>query len=202
MKKPITFVSILALGVLLFAAPSWRAIAKTVSVSIGDAAVTSNSVSWPVKYTDAKRITLAKRDVTIAKTGTADYGRLRILDTTPTVRTIKLAQVTGDGTFTAQIAPGSARDAAGNKAPGAGPSQPVTIDTTPPTVEISAPDPALTATGPVVFIVTYSGADTITLKPEDIAINGEYTGDITVEVISPTQRKVTITNIRKKVVPA
>lgn len=50
---------------------------------------------------------------------------------------------------------------------------------------------------------TRSGATNIQVEVQWIdGVTGEDKGDITVEVLSPTQRKVTITNIRKKVVPA
>ena len=204
MKNSLSIIAVGALGALLFALPSWSAISGALRPVIGAAIVKQNSVTWPVTYDGARKINLRKRDITIAKTGTANYGVMRIQSPTPTTRNIKLAQVTGDGTLRAQIAPGTARDAVGNRAPGAGPSDPVTVDNTAPTLTISAPEPAATNTGPVVFIITYEGADTITLKPEDIIINSAdgLIGDVAIEVISPTQRKVTITNIRKAVTPA
>lgn len=203
MKNSLSIIAVGALGALLFALPSWSAISGTLRPVIGAAIVKQNSVMWPVAYDGARKIDLRKRDIVIAKTGTADYSGLRIQSPTSTTRRIKLAGVTGDGTFRAQIAPGTARDAVGNRALGAGPSDPVTVDNTAPTLTISAPDPTVTNTGPVVFIITYDGADTITLKPEDIIINSAegLTGDVAIEEISPTQRKVTITNIRKATPP-
>lgn len=203
MKNSLSIIAVGALGALLFALPSWSAISDTLRPVIGAAAVKQNSVTWPVAYDGARKIDLRKSDVTIAKTGTADYSGIRIQSPTRDTRRIKLANVTGDGTFRAQIAPGTARDAVGNRALGAGPSLPVTVDNTAPTLTISAPEPTVTNSGPVVFIITYDGADTITLKPEDIIINSAegLIGDVAIEVMSPTQRKVIITNIRKATPP-
>ena len=203
MKKSILAVTVLALGAVFFAIPSWSAISSTLKPVIGAARVKPDSVMWPVAYDGASRVTLGRSDVSIAKTGTANYSDIRIGKPTATTRNIKLANVTGDGTLSASIAPNTARDAVGNKAPGAGPSLPVTVDNTATTLTISAPEPTVTNTGPVVFIITYDGADTITLSPSDIIINSAegLIGDVAVEVISPTQRKVTITNIRKATPP-
>ena len=115
MKKPIFTFVVLGIGALLFALPSWSAISGTLRPVIGAAIVKQNSVTWPVTYDGARKIDLKKRDITIAKTGTADYSGLRIQSPTSTTRRIKLANVTGDGTLRAQIAPGTARDAVGNR---------------------------------------------------------------------------------------
>lgn len=54
-------------------------------------------------------------------------------------------------------------------------------DNDPPTISISAPNPAQTLAGPIVYTVTYTGADTVTLDETDITLN--TTGDVTASAV-------------------
>ena len=72
----------------------------------------------------------------------------------------------------------------------------IVIDRTAPTVVIGAPSVPLTAVGPVTVMVTYTGADDITLAPGDVTLNA--TGDVTATVtVSPTgnPRAITLSGI-------
>ncbi len=71
------------------------------------------------------------------------------------------------------------------------------FDTTPPTVSISAPSVTLTKDGPVTFTITYDGADSITLKPEDISfgVSGTAWGEPSVSGSGTTTRTVTISSV-------
>lgn len=71
------------------------------------------------------------------------------------------------------------------------------IDRTSPTLAISAPSVASTETGPVVYTLTYSAADTITLTPAQVTLNTTGSATATVEVAGTgsTTRTVTLTGI-------
>ena len=71
------------------------------------------------------------------------------------------------------------------------------MDTLPPTLVVSAPAPAATATGPVVYTVTYTGADVIPLNRE--MITPVPTGTVAVGTIAVSgtgnSRQVTLSSI-------
>ena len=72
------------------------------------------------------------------------------------------------------------------------------FDVTPPTVSISAPSVALTKSGPVTFTVTYGGADSVTLRQEDLYYQGSGTAygmEVSVSGSGTTTRTVTISSV-------
>ncbi len=170
-------------------------IAPSVSVSTPSAALTSSgSVTYTVTYSGADTITLAKEDITLNKTGTAD-GAVEVSGTGGT-RTVTISGITGDGTLGISIAGATAADDAGNTALPAGPSATFTVDNTAPTVSISAPSATLTASNSITYTVTYAGADTITLASGDITLDKTGTANGTVEVSGTgSARMVTVKGI-------
>ncbi|EFO81529.1 polymorphic outer membrane protein [Oscillochloris trichoides DG-6] len=89
-----------------------------------------------------------------------------------------------------------AHDAAGNAD-----ASPATytwvVDTEPPTLAIGAPSISLTRGGPVSFLVSYSGADGITLSAADVLLEttGTASGVVEVSGTGTSERTVTLRNI-------
>lgn len=153
-------------------------------------------VSFTVTYSGASSITLSPGDVAVNTTGTAS-GIVDVSGTGTIARTVTVQTITGDGSISFSIAGGTATDAAGNVAGTAGPSSAFTVDNTPPSVSISAPSASITASGPITYLVTYSGANTVSLTTGDINLNstGTATGSVAVSGSGTTFRTVAITNV-------
>ena len=68
-----------------------------------------------------------------------------------------------------------------------------------PKLRISSPSQAVTNTGPVTYTLTYTHADTVTLAPEDVALNATGTVNVTAPVVvsgtGASTRTVTISGI-------
>ena len=76
------------------------------------------------------------------------------------------------------------QDVAGNLLVSSVTSGSVTLDNTPPTVTIGAPSETSTASGPVSYLVSYSGANLVSLDESDITLNtsGDASGSVAVSV--------------------
>lgn len=113
--------------------------------------------------------------------------------------TVSVSTGSGSGTLSIDLIDnGSIEDLFGNTLGGnftAGSAY--TIDKTPPGVAIGAPVPAVTNSGPVSFIVTYTGASSVTLVPGDVSLNlsGSANGVVNVSGAGTASRTVTITGI-------
>ncbi len=70
-------------------------------------------------------------------------------------------------------------------------------DVTPPAISIGNPSPVFTRSGPVTYVVTYTGADTVTLANANVTLNKTGTADGTIAVSGTgnTTRTVTISGI-------
>jgi hypothetical protein len=156
----------------------------------------SGPVTWTLTYTGAQGIQLLPEDVSVVATG--DASGTVVLDGTGEMRTISLTNITGDGTLTVSVAPGTASDAAGNEFGGAT-GDPVTVDNTPPAITVGLPSQIRTRTGPVEYMVTYSGADAVTLSASDVTLvsspPGGATGTVSVLGSGLSLRTVRIDNI-------
>ncbi|HYG24795.1 MAG TPA: Ig-like domain-containing protein [Verrucomicrobiae bacterium] len=77
------------------------------------------------------------------------------------------------------------------------PFQITVVDTTPPSISIGAPSIAETSAGPVEFVITYGGADAITLAAQDVTVGqtGSAAGSVLVTGSGLNTRSVIITNI-------
>lgn len=69
--------------------------------------------------------------------------------------------------------------------------------TIPPTISIGAPSTSLTNVGPVTYVVTYEGADSITLASADVTLNttGTTSGTVAVSGTGTVSRTVTLSGI-------
>src|SRR5690606_31424117 len=120
-------------------------------------------------------INLTTANVLVNGTGTAAATLNPIATTGPNSRAITLSNITGNGTLSISIAPGTASDAAGNLAPGAGPSATLVVDNAPPTLVIGEPSVSITNEGPLEYRITYDGASLISLTKADVLVNGTGT---------------------------
>jgi len=98
-------------------------------VSIGSpsvAATRSCPVTYTITYVKADSISLAAKDITLNKTGTAS-GIVSVTGSGIT-RTVTVSNISGDGTLGISIAQGTASDSAGNSAAAVGPSVAFVVD--------------------------------------------------------------------------
>lgn len=134
-------------------------------------------------------------DLIVAHTGTSHSGVT--IEGGPTIFTVSVSGVGGDGTFTIAVDTDSdVQDLTGNALVSSAVSEAVTVDNTSPSITIDAPSSSTTIAGPVTFLVTYTGADTITLSPADVTLNatGSATGTVGVSGSGST-RTVTLSGI-------
>ncbi len=171
--------------------------APTLSFGSPDASQTTGGpVSFLVTYAGADTVNLTSGAVTLNATGTAT-GMVSVTDGSSSTPTVTISNITGDGVLGISIEGGTATDTAGNDAPGAGPSATFAVDNNEPTLAIGAPDVSLTTVGPVSYIVTYDGADSINLTPDAITLNttGTTTGSVSVTNGTTSTPTVTISDI-------
>jgi hypothetical protein len=104
--------------------------APTAEIGTASASQVENGaqITWVITYTDDYfyRSTLTAADVTMNKTGTAN-GNVIVDEGNGASRTVRVVNVSGRGTLSIGIAPGTAADIAGNTATGAGPSDTVDV---------------------------------------------------------------------------
>ncbi len=102
-----------------------------------------------------------------------------------------------EGPFAAQVQAGAFTDAAGNSNAA---SNVLNYDFETVTIEgmisIGQPSPSVTKTGPVDYLLNYTGASTITLQENNVTLNatGTATGTVSTSGSGPTTRTVTISN--------
>lgn len=172
----------------------------TVTISAPSVALTrSGPVSYTIAYSDdtsVSAISLGAPHVTLNTTGTAT-GSVSVSGSGTAVRTVTVSGITGNGAIGISIAAGTAQDAAGNAALPAGPSATFTVDNTAPTISIGSPSASSTRSGPVSYIVTYSGADGVTLSASEITLNksGTANGSVSVSGSGVSARTVTVSGI-------
>jgi len=169
--------------------------AQTVTIGSPSATIIrSDPVTYTVTYSGSENISLAADDITLNKSGTAK-GTVTVSGTGDT-RTVTISDISGTGTLGISIAAGTASDEYGRPAPAAGASATFKVDNTTPTILIGSPSVTSTTSGPVLYSVTYSGADTVSLSSSDITLNSTDTATGTIDVAgSGTSRVVVISNI-------
>ena len=115
----------------------------------------SGSAEYTVTYADANfdTATLLDTDITLNTTGGASASKA--VSGGPTVWTVTLTNITGDGTVGITVAAGKASDLAGNTDVGASSAVSVIADNTPPTVTITGP-PAGNVDGTESLTFTFS----------------------------------------------
>jgi len=133
--------------------------------------------------------------ITLTNAGSVS-GLLNTLSGSGAAYTVDVSSVTGNGEIGIQVGASNAWDTAGNGNQ-AGARTNYVIDQTPPAVGVSAPSSTLTSTGSVLYVLTYVGADLVSLTNGDIVLNRTGTANGTADVSgSGTEtRTVTISSI-------
>jgi hypothetical protein len=162
---------------------------------------TPSAVTFPITYADATSpltVNLWSPDITVDTTGgTVTHGAVGIVGGDTDHPEVTVWVTGGNGPLKILVAAGKASDGAGNTDPGDATSATVTVDSIPPTIAIGEPSAAATSAGPITYLITYGGADAITLANDDVTLNktGTADGALDVTVSSPTTRLVTISGI-------
>jgi N-acetylneuraminic acid mutarotase len=168
-----------------------------VGLSAPSRTVTSTaSVDYWVTYPGATHVSLVTADVTLNKPSYAN-GTVNVSGTAdPLKKRIRISNFVNDGTFSISIAAGSAQFPGGVSAPAIGPSETFLVDNSPPHIAITGPTPSETSTGPVVWTVTYTGAQDILLLPQDVTLSksGTANGIVSLAGVGNT-RTITLSNI-------
>jgi len=169
----------------------------TISLGLPSQILTrTGPVEYTVTYGGADAVTLAPGDITLISSPPGGAtGAVSVLGSGLTSRTVRISNISGDGTLRPQLAAGTANDLAGNLASGAT-GVTFTVDNTPPVLVVSEPSVPATISGPVTWTLTYSGADTVSLSAADITLvaTGTAAGDITFSGSGLTQRTITVAN--------
>ncbi len=156
----------------------------------------ADSISFDITFSESVQNFDGSSDVTIVHSGTT-HGGVSISGSGASF-SANVTGISGDGSFTLQVNTGSdVHDTAGNSLTSSVTSAAVNIDTTAPTISIGAPSEADTSSGPVSYIITYSGADSVSLENSDVTLNatGSATGSVAVGGAGTSSRTVTISNI-------
>ena len=153
-------------------------------------------VSYIISYEGADAVTLSDENVTLEATGTAS-GEVEVSGSGRLERTATITGITGEGTLAIALASGTASDRAGNLAPATGPSASFVVDSEGPSVTIGPPSVAATSSGPVSFVISYAGADTVTLAPGAVTLlkTGTANGTVSLTGSGTSERTVTVSDI-------
>lgn len=163
--------------------------APTVTIGNPSAGLTNNGpVTYTVTYSGADTITLNSSDVVLQRSGTAN-GDVTVSGSGNT-RTVKIDNITGNGTIKIMINAGTAKDLAGNSSLATAYSNSFTVDNTPPTGNVDY-DSAYT-TKPVDVTVTTSEGEILT---HTFTQNGSYTFNFQDAAGNSGSTTVTVSNI-------
>jgi hypothetical protein len=154
------FTLALACAMLAIISPQWRSellcfgYYQPPGISIGAPSAnlaSTGPVSYKITYTAVSSVTLAAKDVTLNKTGTAT-GTVTITGSGSATRKVVISKITGIGTLGISIAANTAKNKTGAFVPAAGPS--ATFNANNPTIAIVSPNGGeKTFTGQTILIV-------------------------------------------------
>ena len=137
-------------------------------------------VDFIVTYTNADAITLASGDITLLTSGTATAGTIQVIDNGPESKIVRLSNISGIGTIGFSVPSGSATNTSGGTAPAFTSGDVLAVQPNPVTAVLGPPNPPQKpgdGSGSVQWLITYGGADTITLSPADITVIKTGTAD-------------------------
>ena len=143
----------------------------------------STPANFVVSYGGADSISLASGHVSLSTSGGVTCNIPEVTDTGVAERTVTLTGCTGNGTVAITILSGSASDLAGNSAPASAMSWQATVDNTAPTINVVGPTPTtVNSAQTAVYTVNYTGADFVSLAPENIILSKTGTASCLVSV--------------------
>lgn len=129
----------------------------------------SGTAVYPITVTAASSVNLTSGNVSINHSGTAG-GSISILNGTTSTPSVEVTGVTGDGSYTINIAAGIASDAAANTSLSAGPGAAVTVDNTLPVLASLGVTPPLATLGQIVSIA-FTASESLSANPF-VSVNG------------------------------
>ncbi|NDE15122.1 hypothetical protein EBZ80_09355 [bacterium] len=160
-------------------------------------AKSDSTVTYTVSYFGTDNITLATSDISLKPSGTATAA-VEVSGSGTASRTITLSRFTGNGRIGLAIKAGTGSDVAGNLTPAVTTIVPVNVDTTDPVVTVAPPSILnARASSSVTFRVSFSGASTVNLTGQDVALDstGTATAIATVTGTGLSSRTVTLTSL-------
>ncbi len=179
-----------------FNKPDTTSPSVTINQAAGQKAPTNVSpINFTVVFSESVS-DFATGDVSI--TGTAGGTMTATVTGSGTTYNVAVDGMTSNGTVIASLDAGVAHDAAGNaNTASTSRDNTVTYDIVAPVIRISTPSETLTTNGPVSYTITYVGATTVTLAPENITLSKTGTADGTVSVTGSgtATRTVTVSGI-------
>ncbi|MDX2066573.1 MAG: MBG domain-containing protein, partial [Fimbriimonadaceae bacterium] len=138
-------------------------------------------------------------DFTLAKTSTAAGSIDSVSQTGPGAYEVKVGSVGGDGTLTLTLnSSGTAiADDVGNPLIAGFSGQAYVVDNTAPTIALGAPSVPDASSGPVLFSVTYGGADTVSLAATDISLEatGTAAGAVSIAIVDAATWTISLSGI-------
>ncbi len=112
----------------------------TVSIGSPSQTTTSNTpVTYNITYMDADNVNLTNSDITLTTSGTAT-GSVSVSNGLTSNPTVRIENISGDGTIRMSINPGTSSNTAGNSDAGAGPGERFRVDNTVPNGYVIAVD--------------------------------------------------------------
>ena len=167
------------------------------TVAIGepsdDSINSAGSAAFEVTYVGADSVSLVVGNISLNMTGTASCTKA-VSGTGFELRTVTLSNCTGSGTVGISVGAGTASDLTGNLASSASDSTAFSVDNTAPTIAIGEPSQSsANIFQSVSYSVTYGGADSVSLAPENITLNKTETADCSVSVTVNSPDSATIT---------
>lgn len=158
-------------------------------------ATSSGPVTYTLTYLNATSVSLTPADVTLIPAGSAT-GSISVGGSGNSQRAISISNISGEGSLSISVAAGTASNDY-SSAPAVGPSDSFIVDNTAPTISIAPPSPSATSGGDVTYVVSYTGADQITLAAQDVSLTATGSAACTVAVTGAgvQERTVTLSNI-------
>jgi len=130
---------------------------------------------YEIAYSGATTINLTNSDISL--NGTTVGCSVNVVDGTTSTPDVEVTGCSGNGNVSISIAANTANDLAGNQSLAVGPSNSISVDNSGPSLSIGSPSPlAINSTGTTVFVITYTGANTVNLTNSNVTLNGASSG--------------------------
>lgn len=152
----------------------------------------------PLTFQSAVSVSLSKGDVVINTTGTAAYTDFNVITTGVTTRDVVFSGLSGEGTIYISIPANMAIDQYFQDSVASEDSPAINVGPVPPmSIAISKPSISATVTGPVSYVITYEGVQSISLNPGDVSFQASGTATAATIVVtgSGLTRTVTLSDI-------
>jgi outer membrane protein OmpA-like peptidoglycan-associated protein/opacity protein-like surface antigen len=130
----------------------------------------SGPATIPFEFIDAVSVSLVEGDIVVITTGTAAYTELSLLKTGATGE-VQFVGLSGQGTISLSLPAAVAIDQYFQDSVASDESPAIQVGPVPPmSLSVSEPSVSATISGPVSYVVSYLGVETITLNSADITV--------------------------------